>query len=168
LIDEDILVDTLLIKFAPFSFDDFQAYAKRAVRSYADDKVSAGNWKSETAFRQAEQEFNRLLPDGVDTKDNYLYWIVASEETGEKNVGNIWYASNLSDSHDIFIRDFEIFESFRRQGYASEAIDLLVKRCRELGTRSISLHVFGENHAARMLYEKLGFKETNVMMTKKI
>jgi len=42
----------------------------------------------------------------------------------------------------------------------------LEERVRHLGLSTISLHVFGHNHAARALYEKLGYVTTNVMMSK--
>ena len=157
-----------MIKFTSFSSEDFAEYTQRAVRGYAEEKVRAGNWEAETALRQAEQEFKTLLPYGLETNENYFCWILANIESGEHKVGNIWYASSQSNRDDIFIWDFEIFEDFRRRGYASEALVALEEKCRELGKHSISLHVFGDNRAARKLYEKVGFKETNVMMTKKL
>ena len=148
--------------------DDFNAYAKRAITEYANDKVRAGNWQEETAFGQAEEEFQRLLPNGLQTQESYLCWIVASEKMSELKVGVIWFAANPSKKDDMFIWDFEIFDEFRRKGYATRALDQLETKSREIGKKTISLHVFGQNQAARRLYEKCGFEETNVMMTKKI
>jgi ribosomal protein S18 acetylase RimI-like enzyme len=37
-----------------------------------------------------------------------------------------------------------------------------------LGARSVELHVFGHNHRARALYEKVGFNETSITMAKPI
>src|SRR6266851_490585 len=59
-----------------------------------------------------------------------------------------------------------IFEAFRRQRYGTQALQALEERARQLGLASISLHVFGHNHAARATYEKLGYATTNVMMRK--
>jgi ribosomal protein S18 acetylase RimI-like enzyme len=39
---------------------------------------------------------------------------------------------------------------------------------REKGVEKIGLHVFGHNAAARALYQKVGYIETNVNMSKKI
>ncbi len=64
--------------------------------------------------------------------------------------------------------DLAIFEQHRRRGYASEALRLLEEKVREQGLDTISLHVFGHNHAARELYEKSGYAVTNVNMSKKI
>src|SRR5579872_658610 len=149
-----------MIKFVPFNIDDFNAYAKRATAEYANDKVRAGNWQEETALGQAEEEFQRLLPNGLQTQDNYLCWIVASEKMSDLKVGVIWYAANPSKKDDIFIWDFEIFDEFRRKGYATRALDQLETKSREIGKKTISLHVFGQNQAARRLYEKCGFEET--------
>ncbi len=45
---------------------------------------------------------------------------------------------------------------------------LLEKKVREQGFDTVSLHVFGHNHAGRELYEKSGYVVTNVNMSKKI
>ena len=44
----------------------------------------------------------------------------------------------------------------------------LEETVRALGLDEIRLHVFGHNGAARALYRKLGFVETNVMMAKQL
>ena len=159
---------TCMIRFEPFDAGDFRAYSEIAVKQYAEEKVKAGNWEKEEAPRLAEEEFVALLPNGIDTKDNYLYSII--EEKSNQKVGFIWIASNAPHTlkTDLFIYDFEIFESFRRKGYAMSTLQLLEDKARELGKNRISLQVFGQNQAARKLYQKSGFEETNVMMSKKV
>jgi RimJ/RimL family protein N-acetyltransferase len=157
-----------MIRFEPFDAIEFKAYSEIAAKQYAEEKVKSGNWEKEVAPALAEQEFKALLPLGIETKDNYLYSII--EEEANQKVGFIWIASNAPHTlkNDIFIYDFEIFESFRRKGYAIAALKRLEEKARELGKNRISLQVFGQNHAARKLYQKSGFEETNVVMSKKI
>jgi RimJ/RimL family protein N-acetyltransferase len=157
-----------MIRFEPFGSEEFLAYVESDIRRYAEEKVLAGNWEKEEAPRLAEKEFRALLPDGINTKDNFLYSIVDGE-FGQK-VGIIWIAVNIPSTlkGDLFVYDFEIFEKFRRKGFATNALKVLDAKARELGKDRISLHVFGQNHPARKLYQKNGFEETNVMMSKKL
>lgn len=41
-------------------------------------------------------------------------------------------------------------------------------KAKELRLKEIGLHVFGHNKAARGLYEKLGYVETNIKMEKSL
>ncbi len=155
-----------MIRFEPFDPNEFKAYVERNLWRYAEEKVRSGNWEKQSALILADQEFKTLLPDGLKTKDHYIYSIV--DERSNEKVGIIWFASNVPDiqKNDLFIYDFEIFEKFRRKGYATSALRLLDSKARELGKQTVSLHVFGSNHAARKLYMKNGFEETNVLMKK--
>jgi RimJ/RimL family protein N-acetyltransferase len=65
-----------------------------------------------------------------------------------------------------FIYDIEIYEPFRRRGYASQALLAAEDKARELGLKAIALHVFGYNTGARALYDKLGYRVTDLTMAK--
>jgi RimJ/RimL family protein N-acetyltransferase len=67
-----------------------------------------------------------------------------------------------------FIYDFEIGASFRRLGYGVQALAVLEAHVRLLGVKRLELHVFGFNIAARELYKKAGFRETDVAMARDI
>ena len=106
---------------------------KATCAGYAEEKVQAGNWEKEEAPALAEKEFRALLPDGINTKDNFLYSIIDGE-SGQK-VGIIWIAVNVPGTlkGDLFVYDFEIFEKFRRKGYATGALKLLGVQARSWG-----------------------------------
>jgi ribosomal protein S18 acetylase RimI-like enzyme len=42
------------------------------------------------------------------------------------------------------------------------------RRRRELGAGSVGLHVFGNNDAARVLYEKIGYDTTSIVVSKRL
>jgi ribosomal protein S18 acetylase RimI-like enzyme len=147
--------------------DDFDEWKTRSIRDYADEKVKAGNWKLEEAPHLAEQTFASILPQGFSTKDHHFFSI-RNASSGEK-VGIVWYAVNREGKRPFaYLWDFLIFEQYRRRGYASETLRLLEEKVREQGLDTISLHVFGHNHAAKQLYEKSGYLTTNIQMSKKI
>jgi ribosomal protein S18 acetylase RimI-like enzyme len=144
---------------------DFQVYLAHAIQAYAQDKIQAGNWSPDEALERSRQEFAGYLPLGVQTPNNNLFILL--NQNGEK-VGILWYATLPKQPGLAFIYDFEIYEPFRRRGYASQAIVALEQDAKARGLKQIDLHVFGHNTAARALYKKAGFVETNVMMTKNI
>ncbi len=100
---------------------------------------------------------------GISTKGHYLFNIM--DEAGQK-IGYLWFAIAPRQPEWYFIYDFEIYENFRRKGYGSQALEKLEEFAHEHGIKTIELHVFGHNTAARELYKKAGFIEANVMMTK--
>jgi RimJ/RimL family protein N-acetyltransferase len=146
---------------------EYQAFLDVAVREYADDKVQAGNWQPAEALEKSTQEFRRFLPEGVATRDHYLYTI--EDETLAANIGMIWLARIMQGAHPIlFIYDFRIDEAYRRRGYGQQALHAAEEHAKALGLDTIALHVFGHNHAARALYEKMGYEITNINMAKKL
>ncbi len=108
-----------------------------------------------------------MLPAGVATPDNYLY--ILHDDATDTNVGRLWFAiREEAGQRAAFVYDVHIFPAFQRRGYATQAFQALEQQAQALGLARIALHVFGHNHAARALYEKLGFVATNIMMSKAV
>lgn len=143
---------------------EFRAYREEAVRTYAEEKVAAGNWSADEALLRSEREFSSLLPEGVASRNQHLFTVRDAAET----VGLIWFAVDEAKPTAAFIYDFSVNEAHRGKGYGKGALQALEDRARALGVTSISLHVFGHNRVARALYEKLGYETTNINMTKKL
>jgi ribosomal protein S18 acetylase RimI-like enzyme len=140
---------------------EFDAYLDRLIPSYAEDHIRTGRWTPEEGLAESRKEVQDLLPDGIRTPNNFLYTILAGSP--EAKVGAIWLAVEAPRG---FIYDLLIYDSFRRRGYAEEAMRALEHEATEKGIRKLSLHVFGDNVGARRLYAKLGYVETNVHMSK--
>ena len=154
-----------MIALTPMTDKDYSAYLDRAVQGYADEHVKAGNWSQDEALERSRKEFEGLLPKGVQTPSNYIFTLL--NEASEK-VGFIWYAIQPERPQRAFIYDFEVYETFRRRGYANQSLAAMEQDAKPRGVRQVELHVFGHNTAARALYRKAGFEETNVIMTKTI
>lgn len=153
------------VHLVPMAQEDFEKYLAYAIPGYAQEKVRAGNWQPEEALHLAESDYNKLLPDGLSSSNNYLYNIVTEPEG--LTVGMLWLAANPKDpDHNAFIYDFLIHETHRRQGYASQALQAVEEKVRALGLEKILLHVFGHNHSALALYQKMGYVITNINMAK--
>ena len=154
-----------MIKLVPMTELDFQAFLAKHIPEYAADKVQAGNWTEAESLERARQDNKKLLPQGIHTPGQFLNKLV--NESGEV-VGYLWYARQENSPGEAFIFDFEIFSQFRRRGYASQSMIVLKELAKTQGFKRLALHVFGSNTAARDLYKKSGFIETNVNMAREI
>jgi RimJ/RimL family protein N-acetyltransferase len=141
----------------------FREHRKHLVRDYAADKVRSGVWSEAEAEDRAAKEVDGLLPEGPATPDHFLYSV--RDESIPAEVGMLWVS--LRDSgRSLWIYDIIVHERFRRRGYATRILDLVEGKARELGAGKVELHVFGHNHGARALYEKMGYRPTSVIMAK--
>lgn len=153
-----------LVPLPPAELDD---YLELLIREYAQDHVRDGQWTEAEAPARARRDVGRLLPRGVDTPDQYLRAIVA--DRAGVPVGRLWYAVRREEGPPhLFIYDLLIFENERGHGYGEAAMRALEPIARELGVSRIGLHVFGHNGIAIRLYERLGYRTTNLLMSKDV
>jgi RimJ/RimL family protein N-acetyltransferase len=155
-----------MVQLMAMTESEYQQWLEIIVLNYAQEHVEAGSWTAEVALQKSREEMTQLLPEGIQTKDQYLYKIVTADE--RQKVGVLWFAKvqRPGGKPQAFVYDIEIDEPFRRHGYASQAFAELEKEARALGLVKIGLHVFGHNQAARTMYEKLGYQTTNIQMAK--
>jgi ribosomal protein S18 acetylase RimI-like enzyme len=140
-----------------------EVFLERVIPEYAEDKVHAGQWDVSDALERSRKEFLDDLPQGVETKNQYLYTVF----DGEKAVGMIWLSANPNDATQSgFISELYVDEKYRGKGYGKQAMLLIEEKVRELGLKSIGLHVFGVNQTARKLYEAVGYEITGLNMKK--
>jgi ribosomal protein S18 acetylase RimI-like enzyme len=156
-----------MVELIPMTEEQFHAYLGRAVAGYVQDITRAGNVAPDDATIAAEQQFESLLPYGLDTPDQSLYTIY--DPARQKPVGHLWVGAR-NEGGRIFaaLYDFEIFEAYRRQGYGTQSLQALEREVQARGLDEIRLHVFGHNHPARALYEKMGYVATNITMAKQL
>jgi len=73
----------------PMVQTEYAAWLEEAVPAYAGDKVASGQWSQEAALGLSRKEYDELLPQGLETPDNYLYTIADSESNA---IGMLWFA----------------------------------------------------------------------------
>lgn len=61
-----------MINLTLMNAGEYQGYLSSAIKTYAEEKVLAGNWKEEEALKKAEEEYTRLLPQGEKTESNFF------------------------------------------------------------------------------------------------
>jgi ribosomal protein S18 acetylase RimI-like enzyme len=144
----------------PMSQPEFDLFLERSIPEYAEDKVRAGNWTEAESLERSRREFEELLPQGLNTSDNFLYTLYNDDKEA---AGMIWIKV---DQTSAFIYEVYIEEKFRGRGFGKSIMLLLEEKAREMGIKTLKLHVFGSNHVARKLYETVGYEITNVNMSK--
>ncbi len=154
-----------MVRLVPMTEAEFSSFIERDILEYANQRARAGFWSEEDALERSRQEHRRLLPDGLATRDHYLYTIRTGD--GRAAVGTLWLmVSRDSARPSGFIYDLEIDERYQRRGYAREAMLELEQLARQMGLRQLGLHVFAHNTSARALYESLGYAVGSLNMLK--
>ena len=155
-----------MFRLEPMDEATYTAWREASQRNYASEKVKAGNWRAEDAERLSREAFEELLPQGRETAGHELR--AMHNDDGEW-VGHAWFTiEDREPGRVVFIYDIEVYEAFRRRGYARQALEAIDDHAREEGCIGVMLHVFGYNEAARNLYRSAGYEETNVIMLKRV
>lgn len=142
---------------------EYDTFLARLIPEYAENNVRAGYWDESEALEKARKATESLLPQGLQTPNHYLYALYDEDHT----VGVIWLKANLDGPvKNGFIFDVYIEEKFRGKGYGKEMMLLVEEKARELGLKSIGLHVFAYNKVARSLYESIGYEVSSLNMIK--
>jgi ribosomal protein S18 acetylase RimI-like enzyme len=151
-----------MVKLKAIQQEDFERFLEHAILDYAEDHVRNGNWSAEGALEKSRKEFERYLPNGIQTPDQYVWSIV---DEANHRIGVLWV--QVKDGK-AFIFDFIIDEEYRGKGYGKQALTAMDERLKSMGVESVALHVFGDNVSAQELYKKLGFKITDIQMKKNL
>ncbi|MEG9296828.1 GNAT family N-acetyltransferase [Mangrovibacillus sp. Mu-81] len=146
----------------PMTSEEFSIFVEKSIISYASEKTRSGNWNEEEALDRAKADYERFLPQGEKTENNYLY----SLYNENARVGSFWIA--VMPNQTGYIYNIEIEEEFRGKGFGKSAMKEIEIKAKELGLNKIELHVFAHNTPARRLYETIGYEVTNVIMAKSI
>ena len=154
-----------MIKFRKMIKEEFEIYKSKLIQSYAETMANNTKRSLEATLAISEQQINGLLKDGVDTKNHYVYNVVAivSGET----VGILWVNVRPEDNR-AFIFDIEIDKQYQGKGYGKATLAELEVLMKEMKVNQIGLNVFADNTTAFKLYEKSGYIVTNMNMQKEL
>lgn len=157
---------SVMVRLENMNDSDYDEYVKSGVKNYADENVKSGAWTPEEAMEKATEQFKGFLPKGKNTENNYFFNIV--DEATSKKIGILWYAyfPRGNERSGGFIFDIIVYDEFRGKGLGKETMLALEEKAREMGHEKIGLHVFAHNKVAVNLYEKVGYKVTDLMMYK--
>ena len=146
-----------MLELKPMNQDIYNNYIKNAIQQYASELSKSRGIDIDEAIQLTNNEFDALLPDGLKSKNQFLYKIINDEN---ENIGIMWFSteSNHGDN-EAFLYDIEINKEYRGKGYGRESMKLLESKIKEFNLGSICLHVFLRNEIACTLYNKIGYQE---------
>jgi ribosomal protein S18 acetylase RimI-like enzyme len=156
-----------MVQLEPMTETQFRSYLDTAVEDYAQAHLKSGDCAPKDALRLAQEDYQELLPDGLQSKNQFLFSI--HDDAPDKNeiIGMVWFAvKDGRAGRSAFIYDLGIREDLRRKGYGRKVMERVEERVREMGIGKVGLNVFGYNQAARTLYEKMGYQITGIGMIK--
>ena len=156
-----------MVHLEPMSETQFQSYLDTAMQDYAQVHIKAGDCRPEDALTLAQKDYQELLPNGLQSKNQFLFSVHDDALDKIEGIGMIWFAvKDGRAGRSAFIYDFNIREDLRGKGYGKKVMERIEELVQEMGIDRVNLNVFGYNHAARKLYEKMGYQITGIGMTK--
>ncbi|MBY6037712.1 GNAT family N-acetyltransferase [Fictibacillus nanhaiensis] len=150
-----------MITFERMNEKAYQDYMEFMLPDYAQDIATHFLISLETATEDAEQQMEKLLPDGVQTEGHYFYHVKKKNEIA----GYLWYHVDAKENKAYLYHIF-ILEKFRRQGIAKVALTFFEEEAKKVNVASLGLNVFGSNENALELYKKLGYFPAAISMNK--
>lgn len=147
----------------------FNEFLHSQIHEYAQQKVANKLWHPDQAQQRAAEDFQMLLPQGLDTYHNYFYVLCSKSQP---IYGYVWLAEVVDgdqpDEPYLFINDYAILPKYQNQGYGQQGLQLVFEQAKKLGYQHLGLHVFGKNQIAQHLYQKMGFIPTDIVMKKSL
>ena len=142
------------ITFRPFTRHEFSRYEEWSIGAYAERLIRSGTETKADALAVSAEEFEELLPDGIDTPDNFFYY--AENEFGD-NVGFVWLT--FTEKDEVFLGDFGVSPDYREQGYGGAILRALEAKLQKEGVYRVSTHVFDCEKTILRLYKDCGYSE---------
>ncbi len=155
----------MMVTLEKMTPEEYQAFLPHLIEGYAQEISQNFDTPIEEARERSRKQTGELLPQGVDTPDHRLYTV--RREGFPESAGVLWVFVD-PPKKTAFIYDIEIAEALRGQGIGRAVLGLLDDMLRPEGFTKIGLHVFGNNPAARHLYETAGYVVVSQNMQKNI
>ena len=113
-----------MLTLEPMTQAEFESYLAPAIADYAEGHVADGQWAPAEALEKARKEFQDLLPQGIQTPDQYLFTLV---NDAQQKVGMLWFALRGGPGHgSAWVYDVRIDDAFQRHGLGTELLSRLV------------------------------------------
>ena len=144
------------VRLRTMTSEEYHKFQEMSIASEVQDRMHIERISYETAHKQVTEEFSRMLPDGLFTKDHNLLSVENSFD--KRVVGFIWTLyEKYGNVRQCFICDFQIFEQERRKRYGSEVLHLMEQVALDAGCSESVLYVADHNHIAGNFYLKCGY-----------
>lgn len=150
------------VEFAPMEQREFDAYLAAAIPRAAAVLIEHIGLGLSEASERALRVFSERLPNGEATKGHHLCTLRVGAD--DHPVGWTWFASTVhADRPATRLHDLLVFEPYRRQGFASAAVDELEEWSVSQGHDFVVGDVVSDNEAALSLAVAHGYETTSTV-----
>ncbi len=153
----------MTVTLRPMPDDRLDDWITRSFAVYLDERMQSGESR-EVAEAKVTRSMEENFPNGRPLPSHRVFDVME----GDEPVGQLWIGPQVAGTGTWWVYDVEIFEPYRRRGYARAALELGHAEAKSLGGTAIGLNVFGFNTGARELYEKLGYAVTSTQMKREL
>ncbi|NUP48032.1 MAG: GNAT family N-acetyltransferase [Catenulispora sp.] len=148
------------VRLDPLAASEFPAWKALSASGYADSQVRSGHWTAEVAAELAAQEFQALLPEGLETPGHHV-WVARDAETVAR-VGTLWIMMRpRGGRQEAYINDVRVDADRQGGGYGRAIMEAGAEAAKKLGADVVALNVHGFNDRAYNLYKSLGYQVAN-------
>ena len=140
---------------------EYEHFVVASTEEYAHTLARNLNLPLEEAREKARSQVGGILKDGFATAGHHFWHITVAGQA----MGYLWVFVDAARG-SAFVFDIMIDEAHRGKGAGTRALQLLEDEMRTLGVTTIGLNVFADNPHAERLYRKLGYRATNMNMSK--
>ncbi len=141
--------DEVSVDLEPMGRAAFEEYLAYGTEEYAVAREKAGETR-ERAREVAREQMAALLPQGLETAGHHFFHGMVRGE----RIGVLWLGTERPTA---FVYDIEIAAEHQRRGYGAALMRAGASWSRDHGALALGLNVFGYNHAAKALYDRLGY-----------
>ena len=153
------------VRLEPMTPERYLAWIPETISGFVAQQTAAGAMPGPEAVRYAEGEFDKLLPDGLLTRDQHIW----SAYDGAVEVGYLWLGvREQSHGADAFVFDVAVDPDLRGRGHGRAIMLAAEAEARALGAVELKLNVFGHNVAAQHLYDGLGYEPASTQMARRL
>ena len=153
-----------MINLKVLSDDEVVPFFNQLSVEYKADLISAG-FSEGYANENIEQSIKSIFSDGILASGNFVFYAISNGN----RVGKLWLStSKRDDKTEWSIYDIETFVDFRGKGFGREIMVAAERYVLAAGGDAIYLSVFGNNTAARKLYESLEYETIRLGMKKNL
>jgi GNAT superfamily N-acetyltransferase len=146
------------------SLTDLEVYTFLShLKSTAVDDLTNAGYDAAEAALLVDLQITAAFPHGDEPSEHRVCGVIRDDEL----IGHVWFgpAPGAADG-SWWLYELSIVELHRGGGVGAQVIALVEAEVRRSDGRSIGLRVFDDNHTARSLYERAGYRPVSTLMRK--
>lgn len=135
------------------SFEELQKYIIDTTSFGMEELSDVERKERESCVKQAKEDIDKLLPEGINTVNNKIKEYVDEEGS---IVGALWTTVRKEEDY-LLLAMIHVKEEQRGKGYGKKLMDLVIEEAKEKYLELVALGVYKTNETAISLYKKCGF-----------